>query len=137
MTMRTKKNRLIALALMVVLTVSLLGMTSFASSINPRMQYCYVNTSDGSNLNGRSGPGTEYSVICQYANGTSLTWSVFPENNATDSQGRSWMCVNGRTTTGENKTAWVCEEYLRFENDYRSVYDINDVISNPELPPVG
>ena len=92
--MRVTKKRIATFLLLLVMGVNVIGITAFAGDIQPRMDYCYVNTSDGSNLNGRSGPGTEYPVICRFANGTSLTWSVFPENNATDSQGRSWMADN-------------------------------------------
>ena len=95
-----KTRRILSLILTIIMTVSMLGMTVCANPLARNRDSCYVSTSDGSNLNGRSGPGTEYPVICRYANGTLLGWSVMPNQNATDSQGRSWLHVSGRTTTG-------------------------------------
>ncbi|MDE7001249.1 MAG: SH3 domain-containing protein [Lachnospiraceae bacterium] len=135
--MRVTKKRIATFLLLLVMGVNVIGITAFAGDIQPRKDYCYVNTSDGSNLNGRSGPGTEYPVICRFANGTSLSWSVFPENNATDSQGRSWMAVTGTDINGKQKSAWVCEDYLRFEPDWYFDDAIERVYSNPELEPVG
>jgi len=136
--MRMTKKRIVTFLLLLVMGVNVVGVTAFAREIQPRMDYCYVNTSDDSNLNGRSGPGTEYPVICRFANGTSLTWSVFPENNATDSQGREWMAVSGVDINGvRQKNVWVCVDYLRFEQDWRSGDTSENVYSNPGLEPVG
>lgn len=131
--MKPKNKRIVALLLAVVISTLALGTTVCAAT--PRgYDKCYVNT-DGSNLNGRSGPGTEYSIVCKYANGTRLYWSVMPSENGYDSQGRSWMRVTGMATTGKEMTAWVCEDYLRFERDPvpRSV----EVKVDPSLPDVG
>lgn len=134
--MKRKGKKIVALLLMVTMTVAMLGATAFASPQPRDPDLCYVNTSDGSNLNGRSGPGTQYSVICKYANGTQLFWSVMPDQNATDSQGRSWLCVSGKTTTGVTMQSWVCEDYLRFVTVQYNLKNIT-VESNPELPAVG
>ena len=131
-----KSKKMVAVLLTIAMMVTLLGTTAFASPQPRDPDLCFVNTSDGSNLNGRSGPGTEYSVICKYANGTQLFWSVMPSENATDSQGRSWLHVSGKTTTGVTMESWVCEDYLRFET---AGYSLNNITieSNSELPAVG
>lgn len=136
--MRLTKKRIVTFLLLLAMGVNAIGITAFAGNVQPRMDYCYVNTSDGSNLNGRSGPGTEYSVICRFANGTSLNWSTHWEYNATDSQGREWMEVSGVDINGvQQDKAWVCVDYVRFERDWRSGDGSEDVYSNPALEPVG
>lgn len=131
-----KTRKILPIILMIIMTVSMLGMTVCANPQARNRDSCFVSTSDGSNLNGRSGPGTEYPVICKYANGTQLGWSVMPENNAIDSQGRRWSHVSGRTTTGATMEAWVCDDYLRFESSGYSLRSI-EVENNPNLPAVG
>lgn len=131
--MKRKNKKVVALLLTVVISTLILGTTVFAAT--PRgYDKCYVNT-DGSNLNGRSGPGTEYSIVCKYANGTRLYWSVMPSENATDSEGRKWMRVKGKATSGKDTEAWVCEDYLRFERD--PVPRSADVKIDASLPDVG
>lgn len=68
-------------------------------------------TTDGSNLNVRSGPGTNYSVIGQFANGTDVTWE--------DDDGKSsgeWAYVKGIGTNGKTISGYCYQWYLVHEN---------------------
>lgn len=136
--MKTTRKRIATFLLLLVMGVNVIGITAFAGDIQPRMDYCYVNTPEGGNLNGRSGPGTEYPVICQFANGTSLGWGVF-DGSAVDSQGNEWTEVSGRDIYGNDvECCWVRDDYLRYERDWRSINGRQQkVYSNPELQPVG
>ncbi|QNU67275.1 SH3 domain-containing protein [Ruminiclostridium herbifermentans] len=69
-----------------------------------------VNT-DGSNLNVRSGPGTNYSIIGKFANGTDVTWE--------DDDGKSsgdWAYVTGVSTNGKTISGYCYQWYLIHEN---------------------
>lgn len=136
--MKMTRKRIATFLLLLVMGVNVIGITAFAGDIQPRMDYCYVDTPGGGNLNGRSGPGTEYPVICQFANGTSLNWSVF-DGSAVDSQGNEWTEVRGIDIYGNDvKRCWVRDDYLRYERDWRSINGRQQkVYSNPELQPVG
>ncbi len=116
--MTKKIKRIVSLLLAATLSMGIMAISSYAAP-QPKSDpdLCFVNT-DGGNLNGREKPGVQYKIICKYANGTQLGWSVMPSENAYDDQGRSWMRVSGKTTTGTRKTSWVLEEYLRFESPY-------------------
>lgn len=94
-----------------------LGISSYAVETRSDPDMCFADTGGG-NLNGRSGPGTEYKIICKYPDGTQLFYSLLTGWD-TDSEGVEWVEVRGKTTTGEKKTAWVSTEYVRFESPYR------------------
>lgn len=64
--------------------------------------YVYVNASDGyANL--RSGPGTEYEIICSVGNGEAL--EVYPEE-ATAKNGKKWLKV-AYYNESEDGSGWV------------------------------
>ena len=81
--------------------------------------FVYVKASDGyANL--RTGPGTEYDIICQVPNDESL--EVY-RGNATDSKGKTWLKVaywhssgekmpDGTDDPGSWTTGWIAESQL-------------------------
>lgn len=131
--MNKKLKKIVTLILAMIMVLNFTAMSYAATKSDP--DKCFVNT-DGGNLNGRKEAGTEYPIICKYANGTQLSYSVDAGETKFDSQGREWMRVRGKTTTGSTMTSWVLAEYLRFESPYRTNTDILTVI-NPKAPDVG
>ena len=135
--MRMTKKRIVTFLVLLAIGVNVIGVTAFAGNIQPRKDYCYVNTPEGGNLNGRSGPGTEYPVICQFSNGTLLNWSIF-DGTATDSQGYTWTAVAGTDINGVFvKHCWVRDDYLLYVRDWCSGDTSGKAYNNPELKPVG
>ncbi len=81
--------------------------------------FIYVKSPDGyANL--RTGPGTEYDVICQIPNGDSM--EVYRET-ATDTKGKKWLKVaywhpegtsqlDGSNDPGVTETGWIAESQV-------------------------
>lgn len=71
------KKRILSVCLLTAIMLSA-GVNVSAQTAQPRSEYdlCYVNT-NGSNLNCRKGPGTEYALVGKFSNGTQLSWSIF------------------------------------------------------------
>ncbi|MCR4923910.1 MAG: SH3 domain-containing protein [Lachnospiraceae bacterium] len=69
--------------------------------------YVYVNAPDGY-VNMRTGPGTDYEIICTIPNETAL--EVYP-GDATAENGKKWLKI-AYWTDGEWKTGWVSESQV-------------------------
>lgn len=125
------KKSIISLCLTICMLM-FLGTNASAQSIQPRSEYdlCYVNT-DGGNLNCRSGPGTEYSIVGKFSNGTQLTWSVFGD---VDSNNKTWTKVSGIGITGKRVSGWCQDDYLLFVSPSRNVPAF---YINSDMPDVG
>ena len=109
-----KRCRKLVMGLSLVLAMTfLIGTTSFAGEYS----LCFVNT-EGGNLNCRSGPGTEYSIVGKFKNGTQLGWSIF---GGIDSLGREWTYVDGKDINGKLIMGWVLDSYLRYEDNPNSI----------------
>lgn len=72
-------------------------------NIQPR--YTYKVVTDGGNLNVRSGPGTEYSIIGRLPNG-SYFMADFMQQYA------DWMYGTGTDVSGTEVTGYVYEKYI-------------------------
>lgn len=74
-----------------------------------------------SGLNGRTGPGTSYSKICAFINGTKLT--IKETNNG-------WYKVEGKASNGKQVTnVWVFSQYVTVDNAQGYAYiSITDII---------
>ncbi len=69
----------------------------------------YVNTG-GDNLNVRSGPGTNYSVVSHLRHGTRIvSWSIF---GRVDQYGYSWTSIKAYDVNGVLVSGWVRDDYL-------------------------
>lgn len=62
---------------------------------------------DGSNLNVRSGPGTNYSIVGKFANGTLVTFGYMDPIPSTD-----WTYVWGTGTNGQHLSGYCHNDYL-------------------------
>lgn len=98
---------------MAIMTLALLLMSStlcFATegnnTIQPRYQYIVVTQTD--NLNVRSGPGYEYSVIGSFAKGSIVNVSFAQESGI-----EPWCYAGGYdATTGEYIYGYIHEDYI-------------------------
>lgn len=64
-----------------------------------------VKTQDGSNLNVRSGPGTNYKIVGKFANGTIVHYAIVQDYE-------DWTWVTGKGTNGKTISGYVKDSYL-------------------------
>ena len=72
-------------------------------TVQPR--YTYKVVTDGGNLNVRSGPGTEYSIIGRLANGSYFSASFMQDYI-------DWTYGTGTDVSGVEVTGYVSDRYL-------------------------
>lgn len=75
------------------------------NGVQPR--YVYKVVTDGGNLNVRSGPGTNYSIIGQIANGSYVNISFMQDANISP-----WVYGSGTSTTGVEITGYMHGDYI-------------------------
>lgn len=85
--------------------LELVGVANDSDGIQPR--YTYKVVTDGGNLNVRSGPGTEYSIVGQIPNGSYVDISFMQEAGI-----RPWLYGSGISTTGERIYGYMHGDYI-------------------------
>jgi len=71
-------------------------------------EWTAVVTTDGSNLNVRSGPGANYSIIGKFANGTVVNYGAIDPIPSAD-----WTYVWGKDINGKSISGYCHNDYLR------------------------
>lgn len=105
----------------IVLTVSAPAISSFTQPINNYTIINDVNASQrncgdyavkvvtqGNNLNCRSGPGTNYSIVGKFKNGTIISYHYMDPNYKP-----GWAYVFGVGIDGKQISGYVSEQYLQ------------------------
>ncbi|MBO5473338.1 MAG: SH3 domain-containing protein [Lachnospiraceae bacterium] len=79
------------------------------SSVQGVMRYQYHVKTDGSNLNVRSGPGTSYSIVGQFANGAVIEISYMQPGDST----QTWQYATGNdANTGKKISGYINTAYI-------------------------
>lgn len=72
-------------------------------------RYQYRVKTDGSNLNVRSGPGTNYSIVGKFANGTIVDIPFMQPSDIGDSW---WYAYGNDANTGKSIEGYVHRDYI-------------------------
>lgn len=98
---------IVVMALPVVASAAPANAIPSVSSVSVDEDWIATVKTDGSNLNIRSGPGTNYSIVGKFANGTKVHYGAIDPIGSLN-----WTYVWGTGINGKEVTGYVHNDYL-------------------------
>lgn len=121
-----KKGLVLALSLVLALQAPASGLTSGIATYAYTAKAARVHAD---NLNVRSGPGTNHSIVAKLGRNTSVT--VIDE---TSSGGRTWYKIQFSASNGTQAAGYAASEYIRFPVAYSTDAEFENYLNQQGFP---